>query len=206
MEAPESWCVTGRSCPRPDPALLQAVGSTAGSLSMHNHLQWSRSSGCLGIQGMPSSGCHSCMATLGAQVRPAQPEEEIIFASQTHLARGQVLVHRQTGPPPALAGDQPARTEVRWQSSPAAQRATGQQPPSPSSLSVAELGASALPASLPCPTSGCQCHHQGCAGAAGGSPMPLLAPWHQGALIPPAQVPSTVPTALAAQHSQRGWD
>lgn len=53
------------------------------------------------------------------------------------------------GPSEALAWDHPARTRLRLESSPAAERAAGELPAGTSSLSAAELRASALPGSLP---------------------------------------------------------
>lgn len=50
----------------------------------------------------------------------------------------------------ALAWHHPARNRLCLESSPAAERATGELPPGTSSLSVAELRPSALPGSLPC--------------------------------------------------------
>ena len=71
------------------------------------------------------------------------------FLSQTHLPSSNVPLHCQQGTAAALAGDQPARTRLRLESSPAAERATGELPPGTSSLSAAELGPSAPPGSLP---------------------------------------------------------
>ena len=71
------------------------------------------------------------------------------FLSQTHLPSGNVPLHCQQGTAEALAGDQPARTKLHLESSPAAERATGELPGGTSSRSAAELGPSAPPGSLP---------------------------------------------------------
>ena len=91
------------------------------------------------------------------------------FLSQTHLPSGNVPLHCQQGTAEALAGDQPARTRLHLESSPAAERATGELPGGTSSLSAAELGPSAPPGSLPRQVSS-QCRQRGRAAVPAGSP------------------------------------
>ena len=112
------------------------------------------------------------------------------------------------GPSQALAWDHPARTRLHLESSPAAQRATGELPHSTSSLSAAELGASALAGSLPrgagflpaLPARTCRhsCWLPNPLRSPSGTAGPSLPP-----SLPPAQAHPTRCTSLAPRHSQR---
>lgn len=108
------------------------------ALSLHNCLQWPLPSICpCPSRGCSPSGCHTCTATLRGHVSTAQPEHELAFPSPAHLGSRQVVLHHRMGPWQDLAQDEPARRQLCSQSSPAAQRASGQLPASPSSLSAA---------------------------------------------------------------------
>ena len=112
------------------------------------------------------------------------------------------------GPSQALAWDHPARTRLHLESSPAAGRATGELPHSTSSLSAAELGASALAGSLPrgagflpaLPARTCRhsCWLPNPLRSPSGTAGPSLPP-----SLPPAQAHPTRCTSLAPRHSQR---
>ena len=89
------------------------------------------------------------MVTLRGQVSTAEAVAGRFLSCKTHLWSGRVPLCFQMGPVEALAWDQPERTRLRLESSPAAERATSELPGGSSSPSVAELGPSALPGSLP---------------------------------------------------------